>query len=554
MSSGHYFIYNDEFKCKECFLNFKLLPAFISSSKMNHILCMDSHLMLRENVYLLTLGYQSLKIHSMKTFTCLLLLTSMIFSLVSYGQLRDTNDDENGDWSEQNVTLLNTPEADMMIRTGDIDNLGFGWPANFDPFSGNSTPSHGYPWTADSTNASGTDRIMVITSYVGSPPHGRDGYTNYTSRPENIPRPILLNYELDGLELSTVALQIFVDDFQAPVWYADYFVTINGVDAPYLADIVNPLIQTGPIGKIINVLVPEEHFYLIESDSLSIFFDDTITGAGEGYAIDFVKLLINLKGFAYTAKVYGTVIDSEDNPIVNAIVSVSGAEDVLTDEDGNYILNDIPAGIASMSVTKFSYDTAMILVDLKAGDSIRKDFQLTEILDAEFEADYPFGEGLPHTVHFTDLTSMNPTTWLWDFGDGETSTEQNPTHDYTSTGLFTVKLTASSDDESNTETKVDYIDVIVEGVEEYGMISSFELNPNPVTTNAYISFDLNEACYVIIEIYDITGKAIRVIHAQQHSSGAIKIPFVINDLKNGIYFLHLQAGNKILTRKIILMQ
>jgi len=38
MSSGHYFIYNDEFKCKECFLNFKLLPAFISSSKMNHIL------------------------------------------------------------------------------------------------------------------------------------------------------------------------------------------------------------------------------------------------------------------------------------------------------------------------------------------------------------------------------------------------------------------------------------------------------------------------------------------------------------------------------------
>jgi PKD repeat protein len=490
----------------------------------------------------------------MKTLAFLLLIASMMISMVSYGQLRDTNDDENGDWSEQYVTLLNTPEADMMIRTGDIDNLGFGWPANFDPFSGNSTPSHGYPWTADTTNASGTDRIMVITSYIGSPPHGRDGYTSYTSRPENLPRPILLNYELDGLELSTVALQIFVDDFQAPVWHANYFVTINGVDAPYLANVINPLIQTGPIGKIINVLIPEEHFYLIESDSLSIFFDDTTTGAGDGYAIDFVKLLINVKGFAYTAKIYGTIKDAENNPIENAVVSASGTEDVFTDEEGYYIFDAIPAGITNISVTKFSYDTAMILVDLKVGDSIRKDFQLTEILDAEFEADYPFGEGLPHTVHFTDLTSMNPTTWLWDFGDGGSSTEQNPTHDYTSTGLFTVTLTASNDNETNTETKIDYIDVIVEGVEEYGVISSFELNPNPVTTNTYISFDLNEPCHVVIEIYDITGKVIRVIHAQQHSSGAIKIPFVINDLKDGIYFVRLKAGNKILTRKIILMQ
>lgn len=490
----------------------------------------------------------------MKTFSLLLLMTSMMFSLVSYGQSRDTNDDENGDWSEQHVTLYDTPEADMMIRSGDIDNLGFDWPSNFDPFSGNSTPSHGYPWTADTTDVPGTDRIMVITSYTGTPPHGRDGYTSYTSRPENLPRPILLNYELDGLVLSTVALQIFVDDFQATVWHANYFATINGVDAPYLAHVINPLIQTGPIGKIINVLVPEEHFYLIESDSLRIFFDDTITGAGDGYAIDFVKMLVNVKGFAYTAKIYGTIKDAENNPIENAIVSASGTEDVFTDEEGYYIFDAIPAGITSMSVTKFSYDTAMILVDLKVGDSIRKDFNLTEILDAEFEADYPFGESLPHTVHFTDLTSMNPTIWFWDFGDGETSTEQNPTHDYTSTGLYTVSLEASNNTETNTETKIDYIDVVVEGMEEYSVISAFEINPNPVSTNTFISFVLNEACHVDIDLYDITGKAIRSIHAQQHPSGTIIIPFVLNEMKEGIYLLRLQAGNKILTRKVIVVE
>ena len=48
--------------------------------------------------------------------------------------------EEDGDWSKKIEILQNTPEAQLMVRTGDIDNLGFGWPANFNPFSGNNTP------------------------------------------------------------------------------------------------------------------------------------------------------------------------------------------------------------------------------------------------------------------------------------------------------------------------------------------------------------------------------------------------------------------------------
>lgn len=50
-----------------------------------------------------------------------------------------------GNWASKDTVIFNTPEGDMMIRTGDIDNLGFGWPENFSPFSGNNTPSHFYP-------------------------------------------------------------------------------------------------------------------------------------------------------------------------------------------------------------------------------------------------------------------------------------------------------------------------------------------------------------------------------------------------------------------------
>jgi len=47
------------------------------------------------------------------------------------------------------------------------------------------------------------------------------------------------------------------------------------------------------------------------------------------------------------------------------------------------------------------------------------------------------------TVCFTDTTSGSPTQWLWDFGDGNTSTQQNPCHTYASTGNYTACLTAT---------------------------------------------------------------------------------------------------------------
>ncbi|WP_440950858.1 PKD domain-containing protein [Methanosphaerula subterraneus] len=50
----------------------------------------------------------------------------------------------------------------------------------------------------------------------------------------------------------------------------------------------------------------------------------------------------------------------------------------------------------------------------------------------------------PFPVQFQDLSTGSPTAWRWDFGDGSTSTEQNPLHTYTSTGAYTVSLSASS--------------------------------------------------------------------------------------------------------------
>lgn len=53
-----------------------------------------------------------------------------------------------------------------------------------------------------------------------------------------------------------------------------------------------------------------------------------------------------------------------------------------------------------------------------------------------------FGFCIPLTVNFTDLSvsGSNIVSWQWDFGDGAISTQQNPTHTYTDTGLYDVML------------------------------------------------------------------------------------------------------------------
>jgi PKD repeat protein len=46
----------------------------------------------------------------------------------------------------------------------------------------------------------------------------------------------------------------------------------------------------------------------------------------------------------------------------------------------------------------------------------------------------------PLAVNFTDTSTGEVSAWLWNFGDGVTSTEQHPTHTYTVTGVYTVTL------------------------------------------------------------------------------------------------------------------
>jgi PKD repeat protein/murein DD-endopeptidase MepM/ murein hydrolase activator NlpD len=81
-------------------------------------------------------------------------------------------------------------------------------------------------------------------------------------------------------------------------------------------------------------------------------------------------------------------------------------------------------------------------------------------LDADFSATPRMGTP-PLTVAFSDQSTGPPVqSWLWSFGDGLTSTQQQPNHVYQQTGAYTVTLTAGAGDEQDLEIKPRYVLVV----------------------------------------------------------------------------------------------
>jgi PKD repeat protein len=83
-----------------------------------------------------------------------------------------------------------------------------------------------------------------------------------------------------------------------------------------------------------------------------------------------------------------------------------------------------------------------------------------------FSADVTSG-AVPLAVEFTDQSTNIPTSWLWNFGDGQTSTEQNPTHTYVAAGSYTVSLNATNAGGSDTTTEANYIRTAVAPVSSF---------------------------------------------------------------------------------------
>ncbi|MFK7810645.1 MAG: PKD domain-containing protein, partial [Saprospiraceae bacterium] len=142
---------------------------------------------------------------------------------------------------------------------------------------------------------------------------------------------------------------------------------------------------------------------------------------------------------------------------------------------------------------------------------------------------------------FTDQSSTNTNSWLWDFGDNNTSTEQNPTHLFPGNGTYEVCLTASND--IGTDSTCKEIDVQTVSTDEHYGADNFFVYPNPAKDFIYFSHSEAESFDQAI-LYDVTGRKVKQLEDCTQMSLAY--------LSSGIYFVKLLEKNQSWISKIVI--
>ncbi len=130
-------------------------------------------------------------------------------------------------------------------------------------------------------------------------------------------------------------------------------------------------------------------------------------------------------------------------------------------------------------------------------------------------------------------SSTNATSYSWDFDDGNTSTDFNPTHTYAAAGTYNVCLTAYSDCEESTICQDITVSEDVSSLNGEDIEDFITVYPNP--TSDEVTFEITAAGIDNITVYDAAGKLITTVKISQ-----VNTTINVSNWMNGVYLYHVQ--------------
>jgi PKD repeat protein len=147
-------------------------------------------------------------------------------------------------------------------------------------------------------------------------------------------------------------------------------------------------------------------------------------------------------------------------------------------------------------------------------------------------------------VNFNNLSTGNGLTYVWDFGDGNQSTDENPVHIYQQDGLYTVTLTVtdSCGITSNASASVTIGNTNID--EENGL--SLNVWPNPTSDWVNITWNVSLTGTVFYQLQDMTGRVVL-----EKSDTSLHMKLDLSALPSGNYLLKMEHKGSVYRQKVI---
>lgn len=218
--------------------------------------------------------------------------------------------------------------------------------------------------------------------------------------------------------------------------------------------------------------------------------------------------------------------------VTNELTEVSENWDI---QDISYITMDGGVATGHGPESSFSYsDTDVQCIEIPAAEAL-------------FSVAPNTNEPLA-TFDFTN-TSIAIGSYHWDFGDGNTSEEENPTHSYEAVGTYNVCLTLYANCDTSVTCMMLTVNELPTSVDEVPGVP-FELYPNPVTEILYLKTKDHFQGLQSIAILDANG---RVVFDRRCSDTILnnQIGISMEDFPEGMYFLRLMWEEGPISKKVI---
>jgi hypothetical protein len=222
-------------------------------------------------------------------------------------------------------------------------------------------------------------------------------------------------------------------------------------------------------------------------------------------------------------------------------INTSGGLGQITGLNNNSDLILFPNSTTTYSITSMNDKNGCLTSNFTSAATVNVD----PTPNASFSKSSNLNNGI---VQYTDQSS-GAISWLWEFGDGNTSGVQNPTHIFNSIGVFSTKLTVTNSSNCTDQFLENVVIINVSGLNSLNASESLNLYPNPTNDNLNLELTLDNALSLKASIMTIDGKLIRSIESRLNTQHDLSMN--VEDLPYGMYLIQIElSDSRILNSKV----